>query len=365
MNNKIFDDLDRVYESIKVDISASGEKLKVGLVHAFNGTGKTRISRMFSSNQDGKVLCFNAMFQDEFYWEHAITMLAFNPNSWVASFIREQGLENEIENNFQKICDDTLIASLDADAGYIEFDVKTVNGIERNIKISKAEESLFIWSVYYTFIDLMIYELNEKVDDRSTDIFNNIRYIVIDDPVSSVDDIRITNMSLKIMNLLERISEINSQKISVLILTHHALFYNLMYNSVRRSQNMKLKSYILNKKGYSYILTSDKGDTPFAYHLVLASKIKTAINDGNIEKIHFNMFRILLEKTQNYFGYRCLEDCLPKLDYSKEIIKLINLYSHGNLPDFEDSRLTEHEKEIFIKSFNDFMKYYKMEEVNE
>ena len=73
------------------------------------------------------------------------------------------------------------------------------------------------------------------------------------------------------------------------------------------------------------------------------------------------MFRILLEKTSNYFGYRKYDECFPEKEYKKEIIKLINLYSHGSLPEFEYSELTDHEKDLFIEAFNDFISYYKME----
>ena len=55
------------------------------------------------------------------------------------------------------------------------------------------------------------------------------------------------------------------------------------------------------------------------------------------------------------------DECIPNSDNKKEIIKLINLYSHGNLPEFEYIDLTEHEKSIFIESFEDFINYYKVE----
>ena len=144
------------------------------------------------------------------------------------------------------------------------------------------------------------------------------------------------------------------------IRTHHALFYNSIYNLLNREKGIKLKSYILNKKNYIYSL-EEKGDSPFGYHLILVNKICDAINEDSLEKIHFNMFRILLEKTSNYFGYKKYDECILDKDYKKEIIKLINLYSHGSLPEFEYSDLTEHEKGIFIESFNDFINYYKVE----
>lgn len=359
MSKIILNSLVEVVDNLKVDLNITSEKIKIDLVYAFNGTGKTRISRMFTDLFEDKVLCFNSMFQDEFSWNNSNAILVFNTNSWIAKFIRDQGLENDIEKNFQMFCDDSIVASLDLELGIVEFSAKTIGGYDDNIKISKAEESIFIWSVFYTFIDLMIYELKEAQEDRTTNIFDDIEYLIIDDPVSSIDDIKILNIAIKIFELIGRMKYI-IKKPNILVTTHHALFYNSFYNLLNREKGIKLKSYILNKKDYTYTL-EEKGDSPFGYHLILVNKICDAINEDALEKIHFNMFRILLEKTSNYFGYKKYDECIIDKDYKKEIIKLINLYSHGSLPEFEYSDLTEHEKSIFIESFNDFINYYKME----
>lgn len=359
MNKIALNNLEDVFEKLKFNLDEPSKKIKVDLVYAFNGTGKTRISRMFKDLLEDKVQCFNSMFQDEFSWNNSNSILTFDINSEIAKIIRDQGLENEIEKNFQIFCDDSTLASINLELGFVEFSAKTIEGYDHGIKISKAEESTFIWSIFYTFIDLMIYELNENPEDRSTNIFDNVEYLVIDDPVSSIDDIKMINVAIKIFELIQRMEE-NKIKINILITTHHALFYNSIYNLLNREGQITLKSYILNKKNYIYTL-EEKGDSPFGYHLTLIKKINTAINEETLEKIHFNMFRIIIEKTSNYFGYKKYDECIPDNDYKKEIIKLINLYSHGSLPEFEYTDLTEHEKDIFIKSFNDFINYYKVE----
>ena len=177
MSNFVLNDLEEVFDRVKNDLDITSDKMKIDLMYAFNGTGKTRISRLFVDLLEDKVLCFNSMFQDEFYWDNSNSILVFNKNSWIAKFIKDQGLENDIESNFQIFCDNSVEASLDFELGMVEFRTKTIEGYDENIKISKAEESIFIWSVFYTFIDSMIYELNENEDDRSTDIFNNVEYL--------------------------------------------------------------------------------------------------------------------------------------------------------------------------------------------
>lgn len=361
MNKAICNDVTEIYNEINKDFNSPSKKIKIDLIYAFNGTGKTRISRMFTENNSDKVLCFNAIFQDEFSWANDSHFLTLNNTCWIAKFIKDQGLENIIEDNFKMFCGEVIEPSMNLEEGIIEFNAKTIDGYDYDIKVSKAEESIFIWTIFYTFIDSMIYELKEKIEDRSTDIFDNIRYIIIDDPVSSVDDIRIMNIAVKIHELIKKMKELNEDILpNILITTHHALFYNAIYNLLNRETDVKFKSYILTKEKYNYCL-EEKGDSPFGYHLLLVKKINEAIKSNNLEKINFNMFRILLEKTANYFGYRKYEDCLPQKEYTKELIKLINLYSHGNLPEFEYSEPTGKEKAIFIEGFMDFINYYKME----
>ena len=282
MSKTVLNNIEEVFNNLKSDFDIDSEKIKIDLVYAFNGTGKTRISRMFADSFGNKTLCFNSMFQDEFSWNNSNSFLVLNTNSWIVKFIQDQGLENDIEKNFQLFCDNSIIASLDLKFGIVEFSAKTIDGYDDNIKISKAEESIFIWSVFYTFVDAMIYELRELQEDRSTNIFDNIEYLIIDDPVSSIDDMKILNVAIKTFELIDRMKNI-LVKPNILITTHHALFYNSIYNLLKREKEIKLKSYILNKKVYTYIL-EEKGDSPFGYHLNLVKKSKKQLTRMHLKK---------------------------------------------------------------------------------
>lgn len=348
--NKINDDLERKNDNIKLD-----------LIYAFNGTGKTRISRYLTDNNDDRCLCFNSLFQDDFIWNNEDYILNIRDNSWIIKIINEQGLQNEIIDNFQRIYNDSIEPIFNDESNQIYFNARTEEGNDDHIKISKAEETIFIWSVFYTFLDIAIAELKENEEDRSTNIFNNLEIIIIDDPVSSVDDAIILKLAISVSELLDKcIVDGKSILSKFLLTTHHALFYNSIYNLINRNKNIKSQSYVLSREKYKYKLES-KGDTTFGYHLSLISKIKNAIDNNTVDKNHFNMFRILLEKTANYFGYKKYDECLPNTEYKKELIRLVNLYSHGNLPEFEYSELVEKEKVIFTNSFNDYISKYNVE----
>jgi hypothetical protein len=47
-----------------------------------------------------------------------------------------------------------------------------------NLKISKGEESNFIWSIFYTLIELVIDILNvAEPSERETNVFDQLEYI--------------------------------------------------------------------------------------------------------------------------------------------------------------------------------------------
>lgn len=357
---------DEIINKINVDLNNPSEKIKLDLIYAFNGTGKTRISRFLSENNSDRCLCFNSLFQDEFIWNNDDFILNIRKNSWIVKMIYDQGLQNQIVDNFQRIYNDSIEPVFNEDCSEIYFNAKTEEGYDISIKISKAEETVFILSIFYTFLDVAILELQEDIENRSTDIFDNLEIIIIDDPVSSVDDRIILKLAILISKIIEKCISDNNRRIlsKFLITTHHSLFYNSIYNLVNRNKNIKNNAYILLKENNYYKLEK-RTDITFGYHLYLINNIKKDIDNQIIKKEHFNMFRIILEKTANYFGYNKYESCLPESKYKSELIRLVNLYSHGNFPDFEYSKLTENDKEVLKNSFADYLKKYDIEVCNE
>ena len=78
MSKTVLNSIEEVFNNLKSDFDIALEKIKVDLVYAFNGTGKTRISRMFSDSFGNKTLCFNSMFQDEFSWNNSNSFLVLD-----------------------------------------------------------------------------------------------------------------------------------------------------------------------------------------------------------------------------------------------------------------------------------------------
>ncbi len=352
--------LNEVIEKIENDLDNNTNKINIDSIYAFNGTGKTRISRWFVDENDSRCLCFNSIFQDCFVWDNENYVLYIDDYIGISKTIRDEGLDGRIIENFEYVYGKNVIPQFNDDFDQVTFNVKTKSGYDSNVKISKAEETLFVWSVYYSFVETAIEQLKiDVVDDRSTHIFDDLKYVIIDDPVSSVDDSIIVKIAILIKELIVQCNNLN---LSFLITTHHILFFNSVNSLIKNidSEIRKFHVYKLEIKNYEYDF-SENVKNLFGYHLYLKEKIQNEINC--VEKIHFNMFRVLLEKTANYCGYKKFGDCLYESEYKEEMIRLLNTYSHGDLFEFERTELTEHEKEIFIKSFNDFNEKYKSEVV--
>ena len=99
---------------------------------------------------------------------------------------------------------------------------------EENIKLSKGEESNFIWSIFHTLIEQVVAELNiSEPTERSTNEFDELKYIFIDDPVSSLDENHLIQLAVDLAALVKE-----SSNIRFVITTHNPLFYNVLYNEL-------------------------------------------------------------------------------------------------------------------------------------
>lgn len=269
---------------------------KVQLIYAFNGTGKTRLSREFKtklSDYDNdedlednlffnkEILYYNAFTEDLFFWDNDLKFdleprLKIHPNSFTKWIFEEQGQEQNVINNFQHYADEKLTPHFND--GYttknefgqqvvvepfteIKFTFERGNEEESNfIKISKGEESIFIWSVFYSLLELIIDNLNiTDPIERDTTKFDKLKYIFIDDPVSSLDDNHLIELAVNLAQLIKKAPS----SLKFIITTHNPLFYNVLYNEFSKG-----KAYVLNKYEDGKFELQDQGnDSPFSYHL--------------------------------------------------------------------------------------------------
>lgn len=342
---------------------------KVSLIYAFNGTGKTRLSMEFKNlineTKDGEivkhVVYYNAFTEDLFSWDNdlendSIRKLKINRSSKFINLIERQGKENEIAERFKEFTSSKIDPNINTKTGEIVFNLPTgdENSI-RNIKISKGEESIFIWSVFFVLMETIVSELNiTEISDRSTDDFNEIKYIFIDDPISSLDDNHVIEIALKIKEIIK---SSKNEDLHFIISTHHSLFYNILHTELKSS-----KKFWFNKNDSKYIMTElSNENTPFGYHLLLKEEIKTAIEKDMIKRYHFNLLRNLFEKTAHFLGYNSWKDLIQEED-KEAYIKRINLYSHSNHSALEAKELESYERNFLKRIYEKFIENIKWKE---
>ena len=125
----------------------------------------------------------------------------------------------------------------------------------------------------------------------------------------------------------------------------------------RENKNYDFTAYNLYKNNQAFTC-STQGDSPFSYHLSLINLIQEAIDNGNIAKYHFNLFRNILEKTSNFLGYNNWDVCIEGPN-KQEFTRLLNFYSHSRLSDIENKELSYEDKNIFQETFETFIREYK------
>ena len=333
---------------------------KVQLIYAFNGVGKTRLSREFKelisskteSEEDGdaksKVLYYNAFTEDLFYWDNDLEndvdrKMRILPNSFTDWIFNESGLENKVAEHFSHYTSSKTTPQYSSDFTEVTFYIPGKSGsVNEQIKISKGEESNFIWCIFYSMLEAVIEELNEPKDNRSTDRFDELKYIFIDDPVSSLDENHLVELAVDLAQIIKNSKQESGLKF--IIATHSPLFFNVLFNEFK-----SYPKYILMKlEDNTYELQMQKNDSPFAYHLYILRELKNAIDTNSIKKYHFNLLRNILEKSATFLGYSQWGGMLKELD-DKYSARLINLASHSSLSTDESAILTDEDKDIIKK----------------
>lgn len=138
----------------------------------------------------------------------------------------------------------------------------------------------------------------------------------------------------------------------MIILTHHALFFN----AVKNIMGDKVSSWSLSSS-YEGICRKDIKDSPFAYHLFAITLIKRVIENDAIERYHFNLFRAILEKTANFLGYKHYRLLLTG-ENQDEFYRILNVYSHSRIAEMEPQDIPSDHKKLFADMFNEFLKRY-------
>lgn len=335
---------------------------KVQLIYAFNGVGKTRLSREFkeliqpkhNSEEEIKVLYYNAFTEDLFIWDNDLDgdenrKIIIQPNNFTNlafGFLKDQGQDGNIANHFKHYTHSSITPKINDDFSEVTFSIlRGGDDSINNIKISKGEESNFVWCIFYSLIEQIVEVLNiADTNDRSTNDFDHLEYIFIDDPVTSLDENHLIELAVDLAQLIKS----SKSEVKFIITTHNPLFYNVLFNELKNANKFFLKKL----ESGVYELEDQNSDSPFSYHLFLKKELENAIKSGQLKKYHYNFLRNILEKTSTFLGYENWSSLLPNDSNNEKKnpyeARIINISSHSKHAYDESANLPEDDKRVLI-----------------
>ncbi|EDV9704972.1 AAA family ATPase [Salmonella enterica subsp. enterica] len=337
------------------------------LLYAYNGTGKTRLSMAFKDKWKQQIrrpfnvgdhagqplmndeiradtLYFNAYTEDLFYWDNDLNgdterVLCINSASRFFAGLRELALEEKIFAYLERY------TNFDFRIDYEQWTVTFSRGDATNIKVSRGEENIFIWCIYLAICELAI-------DGDENGPYSWVKYLYIDDPISSLDDNNAIAVASDLAHLLKR----GKGKLKTVISSHHGLFFNVMFNELKKLKPKNYFFYCEKQSGVYTLRATD--DTPFFHHVAMLSELQQAVALDKIYTHHFNMLRSILEKTATFFGYNDFSACIHGVEDEVLYARALNLLSHGRYSAYEPRIMGDDTKDLFKNILSAFLEKY-------
>ncbi|RQV06193.1 anticodon nuclease [Burkholderia cenocepacia] len=332
------------------------------LLYAYNGTGKTRLSMAFKDiGKQGQgdeasrdTLYFNAFTEDLFHWDNDLDAdsdrrLLLNTNSRFFKGLFELEMDNRIRPLLQRFAGFDF--RIDVEAGAVRFWPKGAGDDDANIKVSRGEENIFIWCFFLAVVQLAM--------DPEIEAYRWVKYLYIDDPISSLDE----HNAIAVANHLAQLLKRPESSIKTVISSHHPLFFNVMHNELDARKSKKVAAYFLSRaKSDGNFALRYTNATPFFHHVAVLTELYQAEQSGELYTYHFNMLRSVLEKSASFHGFSNFSACLTQDSDDDQDgtlhARLINILSHGNYSLYEPQQMLEENKQHFRKILHDFLNRY-------
>jgi len=349
-----FDELPALAQHLRGEL----ENKKFILLYAYNGVGKTRLSTAFKdlgkdAEDEGKrdTLYFNAFTEDLFTWDNDLEgdserTLKLNADSKFFAGLEELEMDNRIRPLLDRYADFDF--RIDTDKWEVGFSREVPDGeghrTEDGIKISRGEENIFIWCFFLAIVQLAL---------DGADAYDWVKYVYIDDPISSLDE----QNAIAVATHLARMLKSEDSTLKTVISTHHTLFFNVMFNELKRANKYFLRR---DRAAGGYILRNT-GDTPFFHHVAALRELYEAERSGEIYTHHFNMLRAIMEKTASFHGHAHFSACIRQGEDDIDGVlhtRIVNLLSHGSYSLYEPTEMMDENKEHFRRILHEFVERY-------
>jgi wobble nucleotide-excising tRNase len=347
---KTFPDLPALAEHLRKEL----ESKRFVLLYAYNGTGKTRLSTEFKNlgkkGDERDTLYFNAFTEDLFQWDNDLAndrerVLKINRDSRFFAGLGELEMDNRIRPLLDRYADFDF--RIDTSEWEVSFSREVQNGDKLetvdDIKVSRGEENIFVWCFFLAIVRLVL---------DGAEAYKWVKYIYIDDPISSLDD----NNAVLVAHHLAQMLKDAPDRLRVVVSTHYVLFFNVLCNETK-----KPRKYFLTREakgGAAGVAVRDTDSTPFLYHLASLVELHESQKSGALYTHHFNMMRRVMEQTACFFGYERWDQCIvPEDDDPNGTVykRVIDLMSHGDYSLYEPREMMQENKDHFARVLRQFI----------
>lgn len=364
LDNKAVNRGTRQEIAAKIRSSLNKSKLRHILLYAHNGTGKTRLSLAFKDAGDiesaeGEItsdtLYFNALTEDLFYWDNDRKVLKVSRESAFITGLETYITDQSIRDFFSRYVEVYFELNRHRERGAFEnWEIEFLDTPDADksisIKISRGEERIFIWCFFLAIMQLVF-------DDSASEdgYYSWVKYIYIDDPISSLDD---NNAVLVATDLADILLKNKLSRVKVVISSHHGLFFNVIFNELNYEREITEAYFMKREEEDDRYLLKKIGDVPYFYHLYSLGEIKRACESNEIYYHHFSQLRSVFEKTASFFGLRAFSELIANDEDRRIFSRILNLRSHGKHSLYELSEVEENEKLLLKRLFSSFMNKY-------
>jgi len=222
------------------------------------------------------------------------------------------------------------------------------NDPDQHIKISRGEERIFVWCFF-----LALFEVDGWADQQNA-------HILIDDPVSSLDD---HNIFVTTRSIFDLIKENHLKKNKIIVATHHIGLFSILATWLKNDGGNAGVSNLIKL----VVLENNEGDLRFRgttsglflYHLHLLQLLNEAKNN-QLFKYHMVLLRQVLENINSFMGSRKMGRLLTHIGVNNVDQKVdeLNALSHQQAFRYQSSEMSQNEEALFRDIFDKLLITY-------
>jgi hypothetical protein len=335
------------------------------LIYALNSTGKTRLSVAYKdftkANNDGNHagVYYNAFSEDLFVWDNdepnenedlKLTVVPSKLNQFHSFLIEDDEMIREKLEPFFPKYNFKINQHKNPEDGIESITFFVDEETQSPIKISRGEERIFVWCFY-----LALFEVDGWADQQNA-------HILIDDPVSSLDE---HNIFVTTRSILELIKVNYLKKEKIIISTHHIGLFSILATWLKSDDSKggvgKLTKTVILKNKDGDLSFKGTNSGVFLYHLHLLQTLQEAKND-QLYKYHIVLLRQVLENINSFIGSRKIGRILKDIGIKDEdvdrIADEINALSHKQAYQYQFNEMSEAEETLFNDVFGKLITKY-------